>query len=260
MPPAETHIVVIPSYNTGAALLERTIRKALAYWPRIWLFIDGSTDGSTEAITARAPSLQGLRIFVSDVNRGKGSMAAWAAEEAAKEGVSHFLLMDADGQHPAEAIPVFMEASLAAPEAMILGQPQFGKDAPWIRLAGRQLTIGLTHVETLFGGTGDTLFGLRVYPVAELRTIFKETRRGARRYDFDPEVAVRLYWNGVRPIHLPVPVYYLDKSEGGISHFHYVRDNLRMIALHTRLLPQMFPRIIRLLKLRRQWRTHGKTG
>ncbi len=44
MSSSETQIVIIPSYNTGAALLERTLREALAHWPRVWLFIDGSND------------------------------------------------------------------------------------------------------------------------------------------------------------------------------------------------------------------------
>ena len=248
-----SHIVVLPSYNTGSALLERTVREALRYWPNVWVFIDGSTDHSDTNLHKHLPELPGLRIFTSKKNRGKGATTLWAAETAAAAGATHLLLMDADGQHPADAIPAFMQISSENPGAMILGQPHFGDDAPWIRLAGRQLTIVLTHLETLWGGIGDTLFGFRVYPIAPLCQVFSETKRGARRYDFDPEVAVRLFWNGVRPIRRTVPVRYLGPEENGVSHFHYLRDNLRMIALHTRLLPQALLRLPSIAQHRKKW-------
>jgi hypothetical protein len=59
---------------------------------------------------------------------------------------------------------------------------------------------------------------------------------GARRYDFDTEAAVRLVWAGAPTVNLPASCRYLSPAEGGISHFHYLRDNLRMIWLHTRLI------------------------
>ncbi len=44
-----SHLVLIPSYNTGAKLLE-TVRDACAQWNPVWVVIDGSTDGSAEAV------------------------------------------------------------------------------------------------------------------------------------------------------------------------------------------------------------------
>ena len=45
MTSSTTHLVLIPSYNTGARLLP-TVREALACWQPVWVVIDGSTDGS----------------------------------------------------------------------------------------------------------------------------------------------------------------------------------------------------------------------
>jgi hypothetical protein len=59
---------------------------------------------------------------------------------------------------------------------------------------------------------------------------------GARHYDFDPEVAVRLVWAGTPVINVDASCRYLSKEEGGVSHFHYLRDNVRMVWLHTRLI------------------------
>jgi hypothetical protein len=55
-------------------------------------------------------------------------------------------------------------------------------------------------------------------------------------------------------MNLPARCRYLARSEGGVSHFHYVRDNLKLIWLHTRLLPQLLWRWPGLLRRRRQER------
>lgn len=247
-----THVLVLPSYNTGP-ILERTVREALEYWQPVWLLIDGSTDGAHELFLKNPDAWPGLRVFVSQTNRGKGATAAWAADEAARAGFTHLLLMDADGQHPAASVPALMALSREHPEATVMGQPDFGPDAPWVRLAGRQLSVGLTQLETLWGGLADPLFGMRVYPVSPLRAVMARTRF-ARRYDFDPEVAVRLFWAGVPPLRHRVPVRYVPPEEGGVSHFHYLRDNAFMVWLHIRLLLAFLPRCLSVARLSRRFR------
>ena len=154
---------------------------------------------------------------------------------AAAAGFTHALTMDADGQHPADKIPDFMAASRAAPDAMILGLPVFDSSAPLVRVQGRKISNGFANLETLWGGIGDSLFGFRVYPIAPLRDIM-ERSRWMRRFDFDPEAAVRLCWRGVAPINLAAPVKYLRPEDGGVSHFNYVRDNALLTWMHLRLL------------------------
>jgi hypothetical protein len=56
-----------------------------------------------------------------------------------------------------------------------------------------------------------------------------------RRFDFDPEAVVRLCWEGIRPINLPAPVRYFSRDEGGVSHFNYLRDNMLLTWMHSRL-------------------------
>jgi len=64
-----------------------------------------------------------------------------------------------------------------------------------------------------------------------------------RRFDFDPEAAVRLCWQGVPVINRPAPVRYFRREEGGVSHFRYVRDNLLLTWMHTRLFLEFVPRL-----------------
>ena len=227
-------LVLIPSYNTGADLLRKTVAGALEHWPDVWVVIDGSTDGSEKAVEPLLAAHSGLRLLFRNPNGGKGNAVLYGANEAAKAGYSHMLTMDADGQHPADRIPAFAKLSEDHPEAMLLGCPQFGKEAPALRVQGRKISNGWANLETLGWGIGDSLFGMRVYPVAALLRAFASTSF-ARRFDFDPEMAVRIAWQGVPIINVPTPVRYLSKEEGGVSQFRYVRDNTLLTWMHTRL-------------------------
>lgn len=252
MTPSSTHLVLIPSYNTGRKLLE-TVRAARARWDPVWVVVDGSTDGSDAPLIEAAKADPGLRVLVLPENRGKGAAVLHGLREAQARGFTHALTMDADGQHPAACIPAFMAASRAQPGAMILGLPEFGTDAPALRVRGRRISNWWANLETLRAGIGDSLFGFRVYPVGPLLQVM-ERSRWMRRFDFDPEAAVRLCWRGVRPVNLPAPVRYLSAEEGGVSHFRYLRDNLLLTGMHVRLVLGMLPRLPLLLWRRRRSR------
>jgi glycosyltransferase involved in cell wall biosynthesis len=235
--PSATHLVLIPSYNTGPRLVE-TVTAALAQWAPVWVVVDGSTDNSAAPVEAMAKHDDRLRVIVRSQNGGKGAAVATGVAEALAADFTHVLTMDSDGQHPADRIPAFMEASVAHSRAVVLGRPVFGPEVPLERLHGRKLSVGLARFEILGAGIDDPLFGFRVYPAAALQRALNSTRR-ARGFDFDPEVAVRLVWAGTPTVNLPASCRYLAKSEGGVSHFNYLRDNLKLIWLHTRLISQL---------------------
>jgi hypothetical protein len=155
--------------------------------------------------------------------------------------------MDSDGQHPAQCIGAFMAASMARPGALILGEPRFDADAPRLRVRGRRISNWWANLETLWAGIHDSLFGFRVYPLAELIEVMRRGR-WMRRFDFDAEVAVRLSWEGVALQNLAAPVRYLRPDEGGISHFRYGRDNVLLTWMHTRLVFGALWRMPRLLR------------
>ncbi len=248
---SRTHLVLIPSYNTGPKLFD-TVREARARWSPVWVVVDGSTDGTGEALQQQAASDPGLRVWLLPRNQGKGAAVMHGLRAALAEGFTHVLTMDSDGQHPSDLIPAFMQASRARPDTMVLGRPVFDASAPLLRVRGRRVSNGWTQVETLFAGIGDSLYGFRVYPIAPLLRIMAR-QPWMRRFDFDTEAVVRLAWGGVKPINLDAPVKYLSVEEGGVSHFRYGRDNVLLTWMHTRLMVEFVLRLPALLwrRLRR---------
>lgn len=242
--PDPRRLVLIPSYNSGPKLLT-TVADARRHWRSVWVVIDGSTDGTGDAVTEESD----LRVFRRPHNGGKGAAVLDGLRAAAAAGFTHVLVMDADGQHPASSIPEFMALSQAHPEAMILGVPVFDRSAPRLRMAGRRISNGLVKLWTLGNDIHDCLFGFRVYPLPALLEIMEQSR-WMRRFDFDIEAAVRLAWRGVPTINRPAPVRYFQAEDGGVSHFRYGRDNLLLATMHARLMAGLLRRLPRLIARR----------
>lgn len=252
---SRTHVVLMPSYNPGPRVLQ-TVREALAHWAPVWVIVDGSTDGTPELLEELAiqvaedsGSEARLRVIRLPENRGKGSAVLAGATLALREGYRHGLTMDCDGQHPAPEIPRMMAASAANPGCLVLGEPVFDASAPQLRLQGRKISNFWANLETLWGGIHDSLFGYRVYPLEALVRLMVRMPF-ARRFDFDPEMAVRLFWHGARPVNVPVPCLYISKEQGGVSQFRYVRDNVLLSGMHLRLMVEFLVRLPGLVLLR----------
>jgi glycosyltransferase involved in cell wall biosynthesis len=246
---SNTHLVLIPSYNPGTKVFE-TVRDALEQWAPVWVVVDGSTDGSAERLLAMAAVEPRLRVFVLPRNGGKGAAVLFGLREAQKRGFTHALTMDSDGQHPAERIGAFMQASMARPDAMVLGVPVFDASAPALRVKGRKISNWWANLETLWSGIQDSLYGFRVYPVGALISVMRR-QPWMRRFDFDVEAVVRLCWRGVPPLNLSAPVRYFRPDEGGVSHFSYGRDNVLLTWMHFRLFCGFIVRLP--LLLARRW-------
>jgi glycosyltransferase involved in cell wall biosynthesis len=79
-----THVVVIPSYDTGPTVYQ-TVRAARAVWQPVYVVVDGSRDGTGEGLQAMAASDPGLRVWLLPHNQGKGALlAAWLAASACR--------------------------------------------------------------------------------------------------------------------------------------------------------------------------------
>jgi glycosyltransferase involved in cell wall biosynthesis len=227
------HLVLIPSYNTGARLGD-TIAAAREKGLPVCVVIDGSSDNSESLVRGMTAQDTRIMLRVLPRNSGKGAAILHGLRDAIAQGYSHVLTMDADGQHSAAHIPILVGLSVAHPEAMILGVPEFDDSAPRIRVFGHRIANICTHLVCLGTDIEDSLFGFRIYPATALLHAFAATR-WMRRFDFDSEAVIRLFWQGVPPINVRTPVRYFRRDAGGISHFNYLRDNLLLGFMYLRL-------------------------
>jgi glycosyltransferase involved in cell wall biosynthesis len=243
-----SHVVLIPSYNTGARLF-RTVATIRRQDRPVWVIIDGSTDGTGEELARIAANDPGLHVSVLPRNRGKGAAILHGLRLVHAHGFTHVVTVDADGQHSADHIDTLISLSREYPQAMVLGVPVFDASAPAIRVFGHVIANFWANLVTLWSGISDSLFGFRVYPVAPLLRAFEETR-WMRSFDFDSEAAIRLCWQGIPAINVPTPVRYYRREDGGVSHFNYLRDNILLVSMYTRLFAAMLPRLPGLLARR----------
>lgn len=225
-------LLVIPLYNHGATVKD-VVRQALVTGRSVLVVDDGSTDGGMEQLSDKDI----FRLQLPE-NIGKGGAIQVAMAFAAENGYEAIVTIDADGQHnPLEADRLIDEANKGVWPAIVIGARRmvqetvpgsslFGKAFSnfWVRLeCGRELP--------------DTQSGMRLYPVREMQLL--EFSRS--RYDFEIEILVKGVWGGVDVRSVEVSVHYPAPDER-VSHFHKLKDNLRLTRLHAglvcrRLLP-----------------------
>ena len=177
-------------------------------------------------------------------NLGKGGAVMTGLKTALEAGYTHALQIDADGQHDVTDMDRFNAAAQEHPDCIICGQPEFDKSISKLRYYARYITLSLSWLESLSTEIRDALCGFRVYPLQAVVTIF-ETSNPGKRMAFDPEILVRAIWADIELKFIPIKVTY---PEGGKSHFHYVRDNVEISWMHTRLIVGMILRLPAILR------------
>jgi len=240
--------IIIPVYNHEHAIVH-VISRIKEYGIPCLLVNDGSSTACSEVLEdcARQES-SWLTLLNRAENGGKGAAVIDGFNAAKRLGYTHALQIDADGQHNIDDIPRFLEAGRPNPNAMILGKPVFDESIPKHRLYGRYLTTLCIMINTLSFAIADGMCGFRLYPLTAVDKLISTTQIG-QRMNYDIDIVVRLYWQGVEAINIPTAVHY---PYDGVSHFRLWRDNVMILKTHARLFLGMLVRIPQ--SLLRHWR------
>lgn len=238
--------LVIPFYE-HAGKIESVIESLAPCGLPLVLVDDGSGPEASALLDAIAAKHPWVEVLHHPMNRGKGFALRLAYQRAAARGFSHVVQLDADAQHDAQDVGAFLAAMKDHPDALVLGEPRFGDDAPLVRLWARKLSVGLVWLATLSRAVRDPLCGFRGVPLAPTLRLMRRGRLGTH-MDFDPELAVRLVWDGVPVVGVPTRVRYWPD---GVSHFDVLWDDLRLAWLYVRLVLGMLVRAPRMLRERR---------
>jgi glycosyltransferase involved in cell wall biosynthesis len=235
--------IIIPVYNHEKAIAN-VVEKLKGFGLPCFLVNDGSSISCSQVVADCADKESSwLTLITRPENSGKGAAVIDGFKAAIARGYSHAIQIDADGQHDVNAIPEFIATSQQHPDAMILGQPIFDASVPKSRLYGRKITNFWIRINTLSTAIADGMCGFRLYPLAAVNKLIG-TKQIAQGMDFDIDIVVHLYWQGVKAINLPTAVKYPDD---GVSHFRLWQDNLMISKTHARLFFGMLIRIPQLL-------------
>lgn len=241
-------VVVIPVYNHPGTI-GRMVEAVLAQGLRCVLVDDGSEPRCAAVLDALAQAHAGdVSLVRLPQNEGKGGALMAGLREAHRQGYTHAVQIDADGQHDASDIPRFLGLAQAHQQAVICGCPLYDASVPKGRLYGRYATHVWVWINTLSLAIRDSMCGFRVYPLQSVVALIDGVKIG-KRMDFDTEVLVRLYWRGVAVVNQPTRVTY---PQDGISHFRLGLDNLLISRMHATLFFGMLLRAPLLL-----WRKVG---
>lgn len=238
--------VVIPVYNHEHAI-GQVMDAVLTIGLPCILVDDGSTPACAAVLDRIAAASSQVSLVRHASNRGKGDAVITGIQHAARAGFTHALQIDADGQHCVADIPRFIEQAAARPDALVVGYPIYDESVPAARLYGRYLTHVWVWINTLSLQIKDSMCGFRVYPIAPVLSLIKRQRLGAR-MDFDTEILVRLFWDGVDVVNVGTRVGY---PVDGVSHFRLWLDNLLISRMHATLFLGMLIRLPKLLA--RKW-------
>lgn len=235
--------IIIPVYNHEHAI-SRVVARLKDYGLPCLLVNDGSSAACSTVLADIARQEAGWITLINlPENGGKGAAVIVGFKEALRLGFTHALQIDADGQHDCKDIGKFIETSRLHPEAMILGKPRFDAGAPKSRLYGRQFTNLWIWINTLSFAIADGMCGFRLYPLAAVQKLISTTPI-SRRMDFDIDIVVRLFWQGVDAINIETAV---DYPYDGVSHFKLWRDNVMISTIHAKLFFGMLKRLPALL-------------
>ena len=225
------------------------ISELAAYNLPCYLIDDGSDAPCREVIRAVSEAHEFVKLLTLPINSGKGTAVCTGLIAAFRDGYTHAIQLDSDGQHSPAFLPQFLEASRQHPQQIVSGCRRY-EDMPTVRRRGRRLSDFWVQVNTVSREIKDSMCGYRLYPLAETMRLLNRTDVG-KRMDFDSDILVRLYWQGCEVAHVCVSVLYDDSVP---SHFAMFADNYRITWMHIKHFFGMWWRLPRLLTRNRNRR------
>jgi glycosyltransferase involved in cell wall biosynthesis len=227
-PPAGTFdrtnvAALIPAYFEGRHIAD-VARRALAQLDRVLVVDDGSTD-DTEAEARRA----GAEQMRKPDNQGKGSAIKTGLRAlSANTAIASILILDGDGQHLPEEIPLFLEEATRSGAPMIVGSRMHDLETmPFVRKM-TNLFMSSQISKVCRQRIPDTQCGFRMME-RSLAAAMCDTETS--KYDYETEMLVIAARRGCRIASVPVSTVYGDE----VSKIHPVRDTIRFFKLMRRL-------------------------
>jgi glycosyltransferase involved in cell wall biosynthesis len=209
--------VVVPCFNEKSTILALLERVASAPFEKEILVVDdGSTDGTQELLTEKAPSLPGVRVLLQERNQGKGAALRRGFTEAKGDVV---IVQDADLEYDPRQIPQVVAPILEGHADVVYGSRFLGGPHRvlyfWHSVGNSLLTLISNMVSDL------NLTDMETCYKAFRREVIQSLALEEDRFGFEPEVTVKLArMKGIRIYEVPISYYgrtYADGKKIGVK-------------------------------------------
>jgi glycosyltransferase involved in cell wall biosynthesis len=195
-------IVGIPAYNEEKRIGE-VIKKVKKYTDWIYVFDDGSKDRTSEIAINN-----GVSVIPNPCNLGKGSTVRYAIRWFLDNKILNIkdilIFIDADGQHNADLIPVFIKTIKKRGVDLVVGKRDLS-DYPFNKKIGNWF---LNNLSSLLSGLKieDSESGFRAFNYQMALDIIRFS--SARRYGIEIETNIICGRKGGKLAYISIPSFY----------------------------------------------------
>lgn len=207
--------VIMPAYNE-AEHISKVIKGIKKHCKKIVVVDDGSID-ETEIICKK----ENVFFLKHIINLGKGAALRTGCDFALKNGAKEFIVIDSDGQHDPNEIPLFIDALKKSD--IVYGYRKFNTTMPFTMRLGNFVlgkSIKILFKEDLL----DTQCGFRAFSSRSYRLI----RWVSNDYGMESEMIANAGKSHLKYAQVPIKTIYLDGYKG-TSAFDGIKILLDMI-------------------------------
>lgn len=219
--------IVIPSYEPDEKLVLLVEALVAAGFWQILVVDDGSEGEKYRELFAKTEAL-GCTVLHHAVNLGKGR----ALKTAFNHCIYYYpdaigcVTIDSDGQHTVPDMTACMESLLANPQSLILGVRNFNKGGIPLRSSfGNKLTSRVMKILTGLS-ISDTQTGLRAIPMSFMCELMEEK---GERFEFETNMLLAAKESGRAIVEVPIQTIYIEENK--TSHFHPIRDSIKIYVI-----------------------------
>lgn len=194
-------VIIIPAYNEEEKIAE-VITEVQKYSSNIIVVDDGSTDNTFDKAKEK-----GCLTLRHRVNLGKGAALRTGCDFAVRNGAQKVVVMDADGQHQADEIPLFL--NVLNETDLVVSYRKVGKNMPCVLKFGNGVIN--TTLNFLCGTKiKDSQCGYRAFTADSYRKI----RWNTSDYFMETEMLIKASKKKLNYKQIPIETIYNDNYKG----------------------------------------------
>lgn len=214
-------IAIIPAYNEEDNIKD-VVRRTIKYVDLVVVIDDGSVDA-----TSKEAESAGAFVIKNKKNKGKAEAMRIGFDYALQKGADFVVVLDADGQHDPDEIPLFMDEAKKGFDIVVGARKFDRKLMPRRRIFANSFSSYLTslvaHTKIL-----DSQSGYRIIK----RSVLEKIHFTSNRYEIETEMLIKAARCGFKIGFVPIKTIYTAHAKSMVNQFI---DPLKFLLLVFKL-------------------------